>query len=97
MIMTKKYFYDNVDMGCEVEYDNGHRQWFIVQGKNVDSFWNNLDDDEHFSDEDLCCTQSDDKIRYFLNLVEYNCDNNPIYKHKTIWDVIEIALDNWDY
>lgn len=97
MKMTKEYYEANVDMGCEVEREDGSRYWETVKGDKVKAFFDSLDEDEYFSDCDLCCKQSNEKVKAFLNLVDYNATHNPNYKGLGFYKVLEIALDNWDY
>lgn len=98
MIMTRKYYEEHVDMKVEIEDDFG-RVWHTVKGDKVDAFIKKATAEEgsFLSDLDLSCRQSDDKVRYFLNLCDYNANHDLRYKGKGIWEVIEIALDNWDY
>lgn len=96
MKMTKEFYEANVLMGVEVEYDNGGRHWHQMWGDEVADFIKALDEDEHLSDIDLCCTQPNETVKKFLNLVWWNADHNPLYKGMGAHKVLDIALDNWD-
>lgn len=97
MIMTREYYNNNVDMAIEVEDEYGHRMWVDCKGSALDSTWEKYKKRGYsFSDEDLCCTQSDEKVRHFLNVVDYNSNHNPNYKGLGFHKVLELALDKWD-
>lgn len=96
MKMTKEFYEANVVKAVEVEYENGGRRWFEMWGDEVDDFIKALDDDEYLSDIDLCCHQPNEAVKKFLNVVDYNANHNPMYKGVGFYNVLAIALDNWD-
>lgn len=99
MIMTTEYFNANVNVAMEFETEEGYRFWETYKGYEEadEGYQYHKKLGYYFSDEDFCTYQDDENIRYFLNLVEYNCHNNPIYKNKGLSAVLEIALDNWNF
>lgn len=65
--MTKEYFYNNVIMAVEIEYDGGGRNWNTMKGSEVQAYLDNLSEDEGFSDLDYCTKQENPEIREILD------------------------------
>lgn len=90
MKMTKEYFENNVVFA--VEFDYGHREWETATGvkelKKVIEAGN-----DNLSDIDYCCKQDDEKVRKFLNFVDYNFRKNPVFKHCSFDTVLNKAFN----
>ena len=94
MMMTRDYYNDNVDMAVEFEYEDGYRYWKTFKGLEMhDGINAEIEDGKvYLSDIDLCTKQSDDKVRAFLNFVEYNCRYNPKFKGMNLYDLMDKAF-----
>lgn len=94
MKMTKDYYNDNVDMAVEFEEESGYRYWKTFKGLELkDGIAAEKEyGDIYLSDIDLCTKQSDDKVRAFLNFVDYNWQNNPNFKGLGFYDVLDKAF-----
>lgn len=90
MRMTKEYFDEHVVWAVELDY--GIRIWEQVTGKKELDLFCELHRND-LSDIDFCTKQSDEHVRNFLNLVYYNCYNNPKFEKMGLYAVLDKALE----
>ena len=91
MRMTKDYYDAHVTIAIEIEFDDGGRFWKTVVGKDAyhkvcERYCGEI------SDVDLCAKQEDEKVRDFLNTVEYNKRHNPRFARSTFYEVLDAML-----
>jgi len=92
MTMTREYFENNVIMMVELEDEFGKHRATMTNDKVDEYIRDNTDEDCWFSDLDICCKQTDDKVRRFLNFVDYNTYHNPSFKGLGFYSVMDKAF-----
>ncbi len=92
--MTKEYFYNNVIMAVEIEYDGGGRNWNTMKGSEVQTYLDNLSEDEGFSDLDYCTKQENPEIREILDKAYEMFDAaRGTGKYKNIGEAIDEVIE----
>jgi len=100
MIMSREYYQENIDMVVEMEDEEGYRDREVMKESAVTAYVNKRRrNGDYLCDIDFCCKQTDEAVKHFLNVVFYNWEHNTILADKvgSVWNMIDLALDNWDY